>query len=527
MWPMKNFKVWMHELGWTGLSDTEATAVLQFLGLSGTDCAINPEHFLKILISEWLGQLIGKVQWQYSQGGKARDRYINSVVDKTTEGYTPNAHPLMDPDRYVSKEGLLMATKESATATTKAQKLPLQGSARGRASPCHSTVAEPTSLSAAEALKLLQEKAMVAKSVQPLFHFLDRRQTGKIEPADFVASFHTMGLRLSIEEARRLIGLFERARLQKDGCVSFKEFTETINPPSFPYYHEDNLKSQLAAQSARSQEGWKTSRGIPRGAPSHEVEVPPIEGAEDLSGHEIFTHVLQRLGQKFNGIRGAFRAIDTDASGEISAEELRIVLKRTGILADDVIVQKVLDFVDDDKSGQISYGEFLAKARKAVLPSADHGHRDQSAGERRAKAKEVRQAKLKEACSGLTRRRTDETYRLMRAKLLADDSLARKVFASLDADGSGSLDANELHHAFGRLGLLCSVKDCQDVIDLFDETGSGCISVREFLAYIRGAVAGEDAASTSSRGKPGQAAANQSLLRAITGAAAQKMTHWQ
>ncbi|XP_002737577.1 uncharacterized protein LOC100369336 [Saccoglossus kowalevskii] len=55
----------------------------------------------------------------------------------------------------------------------------------------------------------------------------------------------------------------------------------------------------------------------------------------------------------------AFRAMDIDGSGTISAEELREVVKRLGEDLTEDDIQEMVELVDENGDGEIDYGEFV------------------------------------------------------------------------------------------------------------------------------------------------------------------------
>ena len=61
----------------------------------------------------------------------------------------------------------------------------------------------------------------------------------------------------------------------------------------------------------------------------------------------------------------------------------------------------------------------------------------------------------------------------------------KKYFDSLDIDGNGSITVNELKVPMIGLGLVTTVKEVQDLIDLVDKNHNGAIEFKEFLYIIR------------------------------------------
>ena len=70
--------------------------------------------------------------------------------------------------------------------------------------------------------------------------------------------------------------------------------------------------------------------------------------AESLSEEEIV------------GLKEMFKMMDTDHSGAISFEELKLGLKKVGSNLKEDDVRQLMDAADVDRNGTIDYGEFLA-----------------------------------------------------------------------------------------------------------------------------------------------------------------------
>ncbi|KAL5995580.1 Calcium-dependent protein kinase 13 [Asimina triloba] len=138
---------------------------------------------------------------------------------------------------------------------------------------------------------------------------------------------------LSIEEVEDLKGMFRVMDTDSDGVVSFEELKTGIQKSG----------SQLA-----------------------ESEVQMLAEAVDMNGkgaldYEEFLAVFLHLRRMANDehLRKAFSHFDKDGNGYIELEELREALVEDGADGADV-ANDILQEVDTDKDGQISYDEFVA-----------------------------------------------------------------------------------------------------------------------------------------------------------------------
>ena len=67
--------------------------------------------------------------------------------------------------------------------------------------------------------------------------------------------------------------------------------------------------------------------------------------------------------QKF---KEAFDVFDTDKSGQISQSELSKVMSQLGYNLNDAQVTQIMTHIDSDKSGEISFDEFLVFIAEAT-----------------------------------------------------------------------------------------------------------------------------------------------------------------
>lgn len=91
----------------------------------------------------------------------------------------------------------------------------------------------------------------------------------------------------------------------------------------------------------------------------------------DLSGEIDYTEFVAAAMNHRNlvsqqRLESAFKAFDKDGNGQISPEEVRVLLGGGGTL-DEKTVSKIIAQVDEDGDGQVSFAEFCEMMSKNIL----------------------------------------------------------------------------------------------------------------------------------------------------------------
>nr|CAD1844791.1 unnamed protein product [Ananas comosus var. bracteatus] len=145
--------------------------------------------------------------------------------------------------------------------------------------------------------------------------------------------------------------------------------------------------------------------------------------AENLSEEEI------------KGLKQMFNNMDTDRSGTITLEELKVGLSRLGSKVSEAEVKQLMEAADVDKSGTIDYIEFI-------------------------------------------------TAMMHRHKLEKEENLL-KAFQYFDKDGSGYITREELRQAMTEYGMGDDAT-INEVLDDVDTDKDGRINYEEFVEMMRG-----------------------------------------
>ncbi|XP_057975532.1 calcium-dependent protein kinase 4 [Malania oleifera] len=144
--------------------------------------------------------------------------------------------------------------------------------------------------------------------------------------------------------------------------------------------------------------------------------------------------IAERLSEEeIGGLKELFKMIDTDNSGTITFEELKVGLKKVGSELMESEIKALMDAADIDNSGSIDYGEFLAAT--------------------------------------LHMNKIEREENLMAA------------FSFFDKDGSGYITIDELQQACSEFGLGDVHLD--DMIKEIDQDNDGRIDYAEFTAMMK------------------------------------------
>ena len=132
-----------------------------------------------------------------------------------------------------------------------------------------------------------------------------------------------------------------------------------------------------------------------------------------------------------------FEACDENQDGHIDQRELRVVLEKywAGVTITDERLKRMIQAVDDDNDGRISFGEFMAmmKARTA--------------------SKDLREK-------------------------------VTEMFGTFDVDRDGVITSEEVRHVLEGLGNTITEEQTQLIIRRYDDNEDGVVSLQEFLTIV-------------------------------------------
>mmetsp|Transcript_20083 Transcript_20083/g.46918 ORF Transcript_20083/g.46918 Transcript_20083/m.46918 type:complete len:775 (+) Transcript_20083:62-2386(+) len=161
------------------------------------------------------------------------------------------------------------------------------------------------------------------------------------------------------------------------------------------------------------------------------------------------------LEERQKELKEVFEMFDSDGSGSIDADELFVAMKSMGQKMTKEEVDIMMVEMDEDGSGSVELDEFFSMMdRKMLAQEAEEQADDTALKSFAAKDAEEKEQQL------------------------------RKMFEKFDADGSGSVDADEMYTAFRELGLAVTMDEVFEWVDEVDDDGSGCLDFEEFSQLI-------------------------------------------
>jgi Ca2+-binding EF-hand superfamily protein len=308
------------------------------------------------------------------------------------------------------------------------------------------------------------------QSLRRIFEDFDRDRSGFITRSEFKRGFDELRVRCDETDLDELMRAIDTNR---DGRISYSEFVDVV-------YNNNGGSS-----------GGSGSRPLGRGA-SASLSSGPSASNTDILDAALRDMIRDASWHSESKLRDLFREFDRDDSGRITRAQFRKAFARMGLRASTVDVDRLVDRLDKDNSGDISYREFVTAATGGASSSSSSSY---SSGRR------LRGSALRNMMRDAIR---DASW--TRARL--DD-----LFLRFDKNDSGRISASEFRDVFKkelRLGRSVTDKDIYNLVDEMDTNGDGLVDYREFVEFAFG-----PGSASSSRGTRGGRGRNTELCLAF------------
>ena len=187
-----------------------------------------------------------------------------------------------------------------------------------------------------------------------------------------------------------------------------------------------------------------------------------------------------------------FDTFDKDHSGSIDFSELKQAMQSLGQTLSDEDLTKMMREADDDGTGEIDFEEFCALIGVSLPAGSDPGMQSKSANSTTASAAANKPNSQKAA---------DPTEKIDPTAILTKDEIKnlKEIFALFDEDGSGSITIEELDKMMRGLGREVPEAALRDMIASVDADGTGAIEFDEFLILMARDAAGRDPLAEAAR----------------------------
>jgi len=175
-------------------------------------------------------------------------------------------------------------------------------------------------------MKISQKTSGGPFALRKAFKYFDRDGSGSIDPDEFYAAMDFFGLQFTADQVLGLFGTYDDDR---SGSLEYYEFVEKLLDEGMGAAKAD-MKHFLADFS------------------------PPMAN----SGHGMSLKESKRA--SMSTVQKLFQQFDVNHSGQIDSRELRFFLEKLGLMASTDVVSQVMEQLDGNANGEISWEEFWA-----------------------------------------------------------------------------------------------------------------------------------------------------------------------
>eukprot|EP01043_Picozoa_sp_COSAG02_P046739 COSAG02_NODE_4402_length_5402_cov_2.660947_1_plen_1328_part_10 len=318
---------------------------------------------------------------------------------------------------------------------------PLEFNAEGDLIDTQAEAAAAAAAAAAEAEVAAAEAALAeTERLRALFDEMDADKAGSLSPGEVKVLLENIGFKLS---KKKLAKAFEVMDADGSGQIDFEEFIAWHDSLT----EEEREELRLMADQARQ---------------------ASVDEADRKEQAKVATAAEKKR------MRAVFNKMDDDGSGELDRGEIRTLLTKLGLKLNKKKQDKAFKAMDADGSGEISFDEFFEWYDSL---SQDEREELRAMGDETFGKEDVAEATADES--------EDSSANPLPPEIAdhGDEDHMRALFAEIDADGSMTLDTEEINLLFSKLGMKLNRAQQKAAFKTMDADGSGEISWEEFLAW--------------------------------------------
>ena len=223
-------------------------------------------------------------------------------------------------------------------------------------------------------------------------------------------------------------------------------------------------------------------------------------GDEPLDAVDMVQQLTEALATQMARVIDLFREWDDDENGLVSKLEFRRALPMLGLKVDRLVAEQLFDSFDEDRSGEISYGELNSKLHASLMAKAgielDDALKAGAMGKIETESKnkfalrtgpaENVSAALGSGTQIITGEGAPPILEQLTEALQKNLTRVIDLFREWDDDGNGQVSKAEFRLALPMLGLQGMDRSmADDLFDSFDRDGSGTVEYCEISRSLR------------------------------------------
>ncbi|GMH85122.1 hypothetical protein TL16_g10130 [Triparma laevis f. inornata] len=320
----------------------------------------------------------------------------------------------------------------------------------------------------------LKKIATEFSGVSEAFMAIDIHREGYITKDELRNVLENFAFKMSKQQFDALMNVMDT---NHDGKISYDEFMRQVK------YCDDLEAEEEEIKRLEEMQNFDKTPAAQRRLKQMKNRTKKVTSYEFL---------MEKIFENSGSIHEAFKKMDKDRSGALSASELKQVLDSYAYKVPDEVFANMLGLFDADGDGEISYHEFMAQVKRANDPNQSNpmqvafpsAYESAGGGELQggsvslAKAQAMKQARNKMAAKS-------KAMKTLITKLSDKFTTVRKAFMDMDKDRSGTLDYDELRAVIESTGYKVSDEVFEEVLEVFDTNMDGEIDYQEFLAQLK------------------------------------------
>ena len=288
--------------------------------------------------------------------------------------------------------------------------------------------------------------------------------SGELSSTEFMGALRSLGCLISQREAQIVVDYYD---LEGDGEMTYPPLVEDVSRGSRHFLQHPEKESARPSASDHS-DSARPHRKNPHGDDFMSAFLQKLR--------KILMKHMRRYGENEKIlVRRAFLNWDADASGCISAAELKGAMNQLGMFINNTEAARIVDFYDVYKKGEFGYKTLVDDVSNGVPTFMEHpesegkSHLDVPDEDDMAVAGRMFTARpTQRSDNALVERFKRSLTQCLEDKMIREGgtiaSIMREAFLFWDSDSSGALDVAEFKGAINRVGLALSNAEASQVV---------------------------------------------------------------